>query len=199
MKIISAEFSKCAVSRTEYPRDGLAEIALIGRSNVGKSSLINTFLNRRSLAKTSSAPGKTRTVNFYKVNNAFYFVDLPGFGYAKVPVSVRRGWERMVEEYFMERGNVLGALVVLDVRRDPGEVEENLFSWLAFKDIPAITVITKTDKLSGNKLASRVALLKRALPAVDPLIFSAVSRAGRTELIKKVQGLLLSEVHGGKR
>jgi GTP-binding protein len=90
MKIISAEFSKCAVSRTEYPRDGLAEIALIGRSNVGKSSLINTFLNRRSLAKTSSAPGKTRTVNFYKVNNEFYFVDLPGFGYARTSLAGSR-------------------------------------------------------------------------------------------------------------
>ena len=198
MRVISAEFARCAVTEGDYPRDRLPEIALIGRSNVGKSSLINTLLNRKALAKTSSAPGKTRTVNFYRVNGEFYLVDLPGFGYAKVPVKVKRSWERMVDEYFTGRVNVRGALVVLDVRRDPGGVEENLFEWLKEEGLPVITVATKTDKLSANHLAKRISAIKKALPGVDPLPFSAVTRAGRVELLGMVHELL-SVIEGGTR
>lgn len=190
MRIISSEFSKCAVAPRDYPRDGLPEIALIGRSNVGKSSLINTLLNRRGLAKTSSAPGKTRTVNFYKVNGEFYFVDLPGFGYAKVPVAVKRSWEQMVSDYLTGRANVAAAIVILDVRRDPGGVEENLYSWLAEANLPVVTVITKTDKLSANQLAKRRKAIISALPGITPLPFSAVTKAGRAELLKVIHGLV---------
>lgn len=192
MRILSVEFAKCAVTRSDYPRDLLPEIALIGRSNVGKSSLINALVNRRSLAKTSSAPGKTRTVNFYRVNGSFYLVDLPGFGYAKVPVSVKRDWERMVDEYISGRPAVKGAVVILDVRRDPGVIEEDLFDWLDVQDLPVITVLTKTDKLSANQLAKRVALIRKALPVERPLPFSAVTKAGKPELLKAIQELLLT-------
>lgn len=197
MRITSAEFARTAVTSNQFPRDGLPEIVLIGRSNVGKSSLINTLLNRKSLAKTSSAPGKTRTVNFYLVNKGFYLVDLPGFGYAKVPAHVRRSWEKMVDGYFSGRRTVAGAIILLDVRREPGELEEYLYGWVDGLGIPALTVLTKTDKLSGNRLARRAAEIRRALPGVDPILFSAVSKRGRAELLKALHGVLEGAIDVG--
>lgn len=190
MRVRSAEFASSAVDRTQYPSDGLPEIALVGRSNVGKSSLINRFVNRRSLAKTSSAPGKTRTVNFYRINGSFYLVDLPGFGYARVPMSVKRSWEAMVGRYVEDRKPLKGFLVILDPRRDPGELEEMVYSWADGLGLPAETVFTKADKLSRNKLASRLAGLRKVLPVEDPVVFSASTGAGKEELGKTIEGML---------
>ncbi len=193
MKITSVEFTVSAVSKKDYPREGLGEVVLIGRSNVGKSSLINTLVMRKKLAKTSSTPGKTRTINFYRVNEKFFFVDLPGIGYAKVAKSVKRSWERMVEEYMEGRQELRGAVVILDARRKPGEVEIDLYRWLEASGVPVITVITKADKLSGNKLSVSVGGIKKALSVTDPVTFSALKGVGRLKLLGRIAGLLGEE------
>ncbi len=192
MKITSAEFTASAVNSKSFPKDGLPEVALIGRSNVGKSSLINTFTNRK-IAKTSSTPGKTRTINFYRINGSFYIVDLPGFGYAKVPASEKKTWERMTGDYFRDRaekGLLRGALIILDPRREAGEAEENIYRWIEGLGARAITVFTKSDKLSRNKLSSGIAKVKRSIPAGGHVIFSSLNGEGRDSLGKKIRELL---------
>jgi GTP-binding protein len=190
MKITSAEFIISAVKSSQFPTDGLPEIVFIGRSNVGKSSLINKFLNRKRLAKTSSTPGKTQTINFYRINKKFYLVDLPGFGYAKVPAAVRRSWQRMMGEYMEGRETLRGAFIILDPRRDAGDMEEFVYDWVKGTGIKAVTVFTKADKLSKNKLASRVAKLRKAAPVGDAVIFSALTGAGRAEIGARVREIL---------
>ncbi len=190
MKISNAEFVISAVKGSQYPGDGLPEVALIGRSNAGKSSLINTLVNRRHLAKTSSEPGKTRTINFYRINNGFYLVDLPGFGYANVPFEEKKAWERMIGEYLEERESLCGVLIILDPRRDPGESEDHLYRWVESLDVRAITVFTKTDKLSKNRLSSRVASIKKAVHMDSPVLFSSLTGEGRIQLLKKIQELI---------
>ncbi len=192
MKVASAEFARCAVAKTDYPKDGHSEIILIGKSNVGKSSLINTLINRKSLAKTSSVPGKTRTVNFYHINKEFYIVDLPGHGYARVPESERRSWRPMVEGYLKDRKSIKGALVILDPRRDPGKTEADIFSWLDSLGIPFVNVFTKADKLSNNKIASRVAAINKltGLNASKAVIFSSSSGEGKAGVWKEIEEML---------
>lgn len=190
MKILSAEFIKSAPKKEHWPGDRVPEIALVGRSNVGKSSLINTFVNRRGLAKTSSQPGKTQMINFYTINGEFRLVDLPGFGYAKVPLSMKKSWKQMMEEYLSERESLAGVILILDARRDVGDAEQMLFEWIEEFGLPVVTVFTKTDKLSKNQLASRIARLKRVLPLKDPVIFSAVTGEGKIALGKRIHKLL---------
>lgn len=186
MKITSAEFITSAVAAQGWPRDRLPEIALIGRSNVGKSSLINSFTMRKALAKTSSTPGKTRTINFYSINGEFRLVDLPGFGYAKVSHEERRSWEGMIGEYLSERRNLKGAFLILDPRRDAGEAELKLYDWIEGFGIPVSTVFTKIDKLSKNQLASRLKVLKKIIPAHEAVLFSATTGEGKLDLGKKI-------------
>lgn len=193
MKVVNAQFISSAVKLSQCPSTGLPEIALIGRSNVGKSSLINAFTNRKGLAKTSSQPGKTRTINFYSINSEFCLVDLPGFGYAKVSQDERRSWELMINEYFEKRHSLKGALVILDPRRDAGEVEENLFGWIRKKGLPYAVVFTKTDKLSNNQLSKRLSELKKSIPLDTPVLFSAVSGSGKQEIGRRVQAMLDQE------
>ncbi len=190
MKIKSAEFIKSAVLLKDCPKDTLPEIALIGKSNVGKSSLINRFINRKGLAKTSNTPGKTQTLNFYLINNNFYFVDLPGYGFAKAPAGERRNWQRMIEGYLTTRDTLAGGIFILDVRRDPGPRETEIYEWFAECGIPLVTVLNKADKFSGNKLAQRVKLIKKAIPIDDPIIFSATSGVGKAELGVRIGELL---------
>lgn len=196
MKVIKAEFISSAVKLDHCPSIGLPEIALIGRSNVGKSSLINCFTNRKALAKTSSQPGKTRTINFYAINSEFCLVDLPGFGYAKVSHDEKRSWELMINEYFEKRHSLKGAIVILDPRRDAGEAEENLFGWIRKKGLPYAVVFTKTDKLSNNQLSKRLSELKKRIPLDTPVLFSAVSGAGKLQLGKKITAMLEAEGDG---
>jgi len=190
MKIQSAEFIKSAPGKAQWPGDNVPEIALIGRSNVGKSSLINTFVNRRGLAKTSSQPGKTQMINFYTINGKFRLVDLPGFGYAKVPLALKKSWKQMMEEYLSERVPLVGVIIILDARRDVGDAEQMLFEWIEEFGLSAVTVFTKADKLSKNQISSRLAKIKKALPFKDPVVFSAVTGEGKVALGKRIQGLL---------
>jgi GTP-binding protein len=198
MKIRSVEFIKSAVSSEHYPSEVYPEIALVGRSNVGKSSLINTLVARKKLAKTSSTPGKTRTINFYKLEcvvgdgrlRSFYLVDLPGYGYAKVPRSERRSWREFIGDYFENSKGLAAMAVLLDARRDPTETERKIYDWAADMEVPVVTVFTKSDKLSNNKMASRRASIKKNLNLGEVVLFSALNGKGKAELLKVMEELL---------
>ncbi|MCF8024922.1 MAG: ribosome biogenesis GTP-binding protein YihA/YsxC [Desulfobacteraceae bacterium] len=192
MKITSATFDKSAAAPGQYPPAGLAEIAFAGRSNVGKSSLINTLVNRKHLVKTGGTPGKTRLINFFIINNAFSFVDLPGYGYAKVSASEREKWGKMVETYLRTRSTLKGAVVLQDIRRMPGEQETELLDFLGHFQIPAIMVLTKADKFSKNKQIAQARRIQQALDLEtdETLCFSAKSRQGTDALWEMIAGLL---------
>lgn len=192
MKVVSAEYIASAVKLSQCPAMSLPEVVLIGRSNVGKSSLINAFVNRKGLAKTSSQPGKTRTMNFYRINGSFYIVDLPGFGYAKVSLEERRSWERMTEEFFRKRESIKGALLILDPRRDLGEEEAGVLEWLDSHGIARTIVFTKIDKLSKNQLSARMAKIKKTIPFERPVLFSAATGEGKIALGKRIDEMLNS-------
>lgn len=181
MIIKSAEFVTSAVERSQYPPEVLPEIAFAGRSNVGKSSLINTLVNRKHLVKTSSTPGRTQLINFFDINKSFAFVDLPGYGYAKVPAAVRKKWGPMIETYLSTRKTLKGVVIILDIRRMPREEEQNLIDWLAHYALASILVLTKTDKLSKTKVIKQQAAIVKALGMAmeDVILFSAKTRRGR--------------------
>lgn len=192
MIISSAQFVKSAVTPSQYPPADLPEIAFTGRSNVGKSSLINTLVNRKHLVKTSSTPGRTQLINFFVINRAFSFVDLPGFGYAKVPAAVRRSWGPMVETYLSTRKTLKGVVLIMDLRRIPGIQELNFIEWLRVHSIPGILVLTKSDKLSKNKQTPQKKSIADTLgvPKEQPILFSAKSRMGKDDLWDAVEGLI---------
>jgi len=181
MIIKSAEFVTSAVKTTQYPSEALPEIAFAGRSNVGKSSLINTLVNRKHLVKTSSTPGRTQLINFFDINKNLTFVDLPGYGYAKVPVAVQKKWGPMIETYLSTRQTLKGVVIIMDIRRLPREEEQNLILWLAHYSIASILVLTKTDKLSKTKLIKQQAAIVQALAVAkeDVILFSAKTRRGK--------------------
>jgi GTP-binding protein len=181
MIIKSAEFVTSAVKKSQYPPAVLPEIAFAGRSNVGKSSLINILVNRKHLVKTSSTPGRTQLINFFDINSNLILVDLPGYGYAKVPVSVRKKWGPMIETYLSTRKTLKGVVIIMDIRRLPREEEHNLIGWLAHFSITGILVLTKTDKLSKTKIVKQQEAIVRALGVAkeDVILFSARTRRGR--------------------
>jgi GTP-binding protein len=181
MKILSAEFVTSAVKPSQYPPVKYPEMAFAGRSNVGKSSLINTLVNRKRLVKTSSTPGRTQLINFFDINNLITFVDLPGYGYAKVPTAVRKKWGPMIETYLSGRDTLKGVVVILDIRRTPREEEHNLIAWLEHYSIARILVLTKADKFSKTKQDKQRAAVARSLDvdSSDLILFSAKSRKGR--------------------
>ena len=189
MIIKSAEFVKSAVKKSHYPPADLPEIAFAGRSNVGKSSLINVLVNRKRLVKTSSTPGRTQLINFFCINNEYSLVDLPGFGYAKVPVNIRKNWGVMVETYLSARENLLGVVLLMDIRRDsPVQGEIDRLHWLDNYHIPVIIVLTKADKLKKNKQNQqhkRIADIL-SLKADDILLFSAKTRMGREKIWERI-------------
>ncbi|MBL0717017.1 MAG: YihA family ribosome biogenesis GTP-binding protein [Desulfosarcina sp.] len=190
--IKSSEFITSAVKPSQYPDTGLPEIAFAGRSNVGKSSLINGLINRKRLVKTSSTPGRTQLVNFFIINNAFVFVDLPGYGYAKVPISVRKTWGPMIETYLSKRETLQGVVLIMDLRRIPGIEELNFIDWLNHYDIPIILVLTKADKLSKTKRLKQIASISKTL-SIDKdalILFSAKTRLGKEKVWDKIKNLL---------
>jgi len=190
MKVTSAEFIKSAVDPFYYPDDSLPEVAFVGRSNVGKSSLINTLVNRKRLAKTSNTPGRTQLVNFFMINKSLSFVDLPGYGYAKVPVSVKRGWKAMVEGYLEGRENLRLVVMILDIRREPSGNDDQLIQWLRSNNIKIVFVLTKVDKFSrGQVNISRRKIGEHLGVSYDELVsFSAKTRYGKDELWRVIEG-----------
>jgi GTP-binding protein len=191
MKIKSAEFVTSAVQPSQYPPAELPEFAFSGRSNVGKSSLINTLVNRKKLVQTSSTPGKTRLVNFFRVNDAIMLVDLPGYGYARVSEAERQKWRPMVEQYLSGRKTLKAVIVILDARREPGKTDTQLLDWLARIGIPRIIAVTKCDKLSKTDLAKQVRLIAQglALPHEELVLFSAKTHQGRDVLWRTISKL----------
>ena len=191
MIIKSAEFVTSAVKKSQYPPAVLPEIAFSGRSNVGKSSLINTLVNRRHLVKTSATPGRTQLINFFDINSNLTFVDLPGFGYAKVPAAVRKKWGPMIETYLSTRTTLKGVVIIMDIRRLPREEEQNLIHWLAHFSIAAILVLTKTDKLSKTKVLKQQAAILQALAMEkeDVILFSAKTRRGKDAIWDAISAL----------
>ena len=195
MIIKTAEFVKSAVKPSHYPPADFPEVAFAGRSNVGKSSLINTLLNRKRLVKTSSTPGRTQLINFFLINQDFSFVDLPGYGYAKVPVSVKKKWGPMIETYLSTRETLKGVTLIMDIRRSPGDEEILLMDWLDYFRIPCIMILTKTDKLSKSKQKQQHLSIAKAL-SVDKdqlILFSAKSRLGKDAAWKALGRLIYEE------
>jgi GTP-binding protein len=185
MIIKSSEFVISAVSPKQYPTDGLPEIALAGRSNVGKSSLINRMLQRRNLARTSSQPGKTQQLNYYLVNRDLYFVDVPGYGYAKVSRSEREAWGRMIERYLLERKTLRLVLLLVDLRHPPTAQDCSMFEWLVHYGIPVCVVATKADKVGRNAWPKHAKAVRETLGLPKELslvLFSSETGMGRDEL-----------------
>jgi GTP-binding protein len=191
MKVVEAEFVISAVGPQQYPEDALPEIALAGRSNVGKSSLINRMIQRKNLARTSSQPGKTQTLNFYRINQCLYFVDLPGYGYAKVSKSLRREWGRFIERYLLERERLKLLILIVDLRHPPTRDDQMMYEWLKYHRVPVCVVATKADKIPRGKWQKHLKIVKETLqfhPA-DPLVlFSSETGQGRDELWKVIRG-----------
>ena len=192
MNIKSAEFATSAVRPSQYPPPSRPEIAFAGRSNVGKSSLMNMLLGRKNLVKTSSTPGRTQTINFFLINDRFSFVDLPGYGYAKVPKAVRASWGPMVEKYLKTREGLCAVVVILDIRRLPNQGDHDLLAWLAHYKIPVILVLTKADKLKKNKQNQQRNAIARELSIDSSLLtlFSATTGLGKRELLATIEALL---------
>ncbi|CDQ39414.1 MULTISPECIES: ribosome biogenesis GTP-binding protein YihA/YsxC [Virgibacillus] len=195
MKVTNAEIVISAVSEKQYPTDQLPEVALAGRSNVGKSSFINKLINRKNLARTSSKPGKTQTLNFYKINEAFYFVDVPGYGYAKVSKKERQKWGKMMETYFEKRSSLKAVLLITDVRHEPTNDDIQMYDYLKYYDLPVVVIATKLDKVPKSKRAKHLKRTKNLfdLEPEDILLpFSAETGEGKDEawsILREYMGL----------
>lgn len=187
MRIVKTEFIKSVRDPKDFPPDRVPEIAFSGRSNVGKSSLINTLLGRKGIAKTSSTPGKTQSINFFAINDRIGFVDLPGYGYARVPIQVRKGWRPLVEAYLNSRKALCLVVVIVDIRRIPSEGDIELFGWLGHHGLKGCLVATKLDKLSKSRSKRQLALIKETL-GKEPIPFSSITREGKRELWRAIQG-----------
>jgi GTP-binding protein len=187
MRITSARFSKSATDFEHYPRDSRPEIAFLGRSNVGKSSLINSLLGVRGLARTSSTPGRTQLINFFLINEAFYFVDLPGYGFARVPTRVKRTWGPMVEQYLAESPNLVLSILITDSRHEPTSLDLQMRTWLEAHDRPFVIVATKVDKLSSNELSKKLRRARELFGTGELIPYSAVTRSGRERIWKTIK------------
>jgi len=190
MKITSAEFLKSAFKETDWPHGALPEVAFMGRSNVGKSSLMNSLLAVRGLARTSSTPGRTQSLNFFTINGRFRFVDLPGFGYARVPKSVRTTWGEMVTSYLAKREQLVLSIHIVDSRHEPTKLDLQLHEWLEHSAKPWLIVATKSDKLSNNELKESLGRVKRVFRTDRALAFSAKTGAGRGELWRGLESAI---------
>lgn len=193
MIIKEAELEAVAVKASQYPADDVAEIAFAGRSNVGKSSLLNLLTNRKSLARVSGSPGKTRTINFYRVNKAFRIVDLPGYGYAKVSKSMSKDWGPMMEEYFQKRQGLKKVIQLVDIRHAPSAQDVQMYEYLRHYGFDGIVVATKADKVSRNEMQKCISVIRKTLqlkPEDMVIPVSALKRTGHDKLLAEMEKLL---------
>jgi len=193
MKITGAKYIISAVGPKQYPETGYPEIALAGRSNVGKSSLINSLCNRRALARTSARPGKTQTLNFYEINGAFYLVDLPGYGYAHVSQAQRQEWGVFINRYLKERDKLVMVLHLIDLRHEPMKNDREMSAWLRELKVPYAVICTKADKISRGRRASHLAVIRKELKldgTVPLLAYSSETGEGRGEVWQEIGGRL---------
>ncbi len=193
MKINSVDMDVMAVRRSQYPSDSLPEFLLIGKSNVGKSSFINTLVNRKNIARTSSVPGKTQTLNFYLVNNEFYLVDAPGYGYAAVNKAQQKKFGLMIEEYLEKRSELKRVFLLIDFRLKPSENDLMMYNFLKYYNIPVTVVATKTDKVGTSKKDRNLKIIKDTLDLVvgdNIVLFSSVSKMGKEEISNLIEDLI---------
>lgn len=205
MKVTSAEFVKSAFERSHWPHDERREIAFLGRSNVGKSSLLNSLLQRRALARTSNTPGRTQSINFFLVNaknpsatapstdnSGFYFVDLPGYGFAKVSKSMRADWGKMAEDYLSDRGKLALCIQLVDSRHKPSQLDLQLHEWLTFNEKRHIVVATKSDKLSSSELGKQLRLIEAEMAGSKVIPYSSQTGKGREAVWSAIAAALSS-------
>jgi GTP-binding protein len=195
MEIKQSEFITSAVKPEQYPTDNRLEIAFVGRSNVGKSSLINSLTNRRKLVKVSRTPGKTRLVNFFLINNDFYFVDLPGYGYAKVSRVEKETWGKFIETYLVNRSQLKRIILLVDCRHKPTGDDKLMYNFIKHYGYDCTVVATKTDKLTKNELKKNIAMLKEELELSkedELLTYSSLSKQGKEELLENIESALKS-------
>lgn len=193
MKITSAEFVKSSFSEQDWPRTKLPEVAFLGRSNVGKSSLINSLLGVKGLARTSSTPGRTQALNFFLINRRFHFVDLPGYGYARVPRAIRESWGEIVTSYLAKRESLVLLIQIVDSRHEPTTLDLQLREWLTAYAKPHLTVATKSDKLSQNALSKNLKRAREVLDAVssgEVVAYSATTGYGRERVWRAIEAAL---------
>ena len=206
IKIASAEFLQGVADLAQLPKNELNEIVFIGRSNVGKSSLLNKLAGKKNLARSSATPGKTREINYYIMNNNFYFVDLPGYGYAKVPEQMRAGWKKLIEE-FLQRGEPIKlAMQLIDARQEPTPLDLMMMDWLEYYEVPYILVLTKADKLPVSKLGKTMEgyrerfhsqLSDGCCSGIVP--FSIMKTDGRSDLLKIIEGQMSAKKQTKKK
>ncbi|AFS40722.1 MAG: ribosome biogenesis GTP-binding protein YihA/YsxC [Leuconostoc gelidum] len=191
MDVHNVDMVMSAVSAAQYPTDGKPEIALVGRSNVGKSSLTNTLIQRKNFARTSSQPGKTQTLNFYNVEDKLYFVDVPGYGYAKVSKKQREEFGHMIEEYITSRKQLRGVVSLVDARHEPSDDDVSMYEWLHYYNIPILIVATKSDKISKSKFNKYASNIKQTLgfneDESDFQFFSSETKYGKDQVWKWIE------------
>ena len=192
MQITSAEFVKSAFAETDWPGDSKPEIAFLGRSNVGKSSLINSLLGVRGLARTSSTPGRTQSLNFFLINKKFRFVDLPGYGYARAPKTIKAQWGAAAEDYLAKRAHLVLSIHIVDSRHEPSKQDLQLHEWLVHRQKPYLIIATKSDKLSNNELRKNIVGIERGLKVDRVLTYSATTRRGLNEVWGAIEKSLKS-------
>ena len=193
MIIKTLELKAVAVQPKQYPENNLPEVAFVGRSNVGKSSLINMLLNRKRFARTSSSPGKTQTINFYEINNNFRIVDLPGYGYAKISKAEKEKWGKMIEDYLKSRENLVKVFQLVDLRHPPSELDIQMYEWLRFYGLDGVVVATKSDKISSNDKQKNISTIRKVLELKkDDILIAAssVSRQGHDEIWNLIETLI---------
>lgn len=192
MNVNNVFLEKVGTQLSQYPTSGLMEIAFVGKSNVGKSSLINAMVNRKALARTSQNPGKTRTINFYNVEEQMYFVDLPGYGYAKLSKSESEKWGKMIEIYLKKREELKSIIFLIDIRHEPGKNDLQMYEWLKYYNYQIIVVCTKSDKISRNQVTKHVNIIKKSLgltPNDIIMPFSSEKKIGKEELWEVIDKL----------
>lgn len=197
MKITNAKLDVIAVRRSQYPSNNHPEFLLVGRSNVGKSSFINTMLNQKNLARTSSRPGKTQTLNFYLVNDSFYLVDVPGYGYASVNHEQQKKMGLMIEEYLEKREEMKRVFMLVDYRIKPTENDIMMYEYLKYYNIPVTLVLTKADKVSPSKRERNLNVIKDTIKLAvgdDYVIFSSANKTGREEILKIIENLAIETI-----
>ena len=197
MKVNNAFLKVIATRISQYPTEELPEFLLVGRSNVGKSSFINTILNKKGLARTSATPGKTQTLNFYLANNAFYLVDVPGYGYASVNREQQRKMGLMIEEYLENRKEMKRVFMLVDFRIKPTDDDILMYQFLKYYDIPVTIIVNKADKVSSSKHDKYLKVIKETIditPGDDIIEFSSVTKKGREEVLDKIESLLVETI-----
>ncbi len=196
MNVVNVVLEAVGVKLSQFPSDGKPEVAFAGKSNVGKSSLINTMINRKALARTSQNPGKTRTINFYNVENLLYFVDLPGYGYAKISRSESLKWGEMVEGYLLKRHSLKLIILLIDIRHEPSKNDKLMYDWLKHYNYKIVIAATKADKIKRSQLSKHISIIRKGLEMEKEEIlipFSSETKAGKEELWEIISLLALSK------